>query len=160
MIRVAAIALLCVALAGCGFHPLYGDSHLSPRMATIYVEPVAEATGYELRNSLIDLLGSNGVTAGKAYRLTLTVANSSQGVALQKDATITRYNNTLTVSYVLADNKGKELTHGSLTGLSSYNVATAPYATQSARRDADMRALQDIAQRLSLDLAVYLNRHK
>jgi LPS-assembly lipoprotein len=160
MMKAAAIFVLCLALAGCGFHPLYGDARLSPRMAAIYVEPVAEATGYELRNSVIDLLGSNGETAGKAYRLTLTVSDSSQGVALQNDATITRYNDTLTVSYVLADNQGKELTHGTLTGLSSYNVATAPYATQSARRDADTRALQDIAQRLSLDLGVYFSRHK
>jgi LPS-assembly lipoprotein len=160
MIRTAAILALCFALAGCGFQPLYGDAKLSPQMSSIYVEPITDATGYELRNELIDLLGSNGETAGKAYRLTVTIADTSQGVALQNDATITRYNDTLTATYVLADSQGKELTRGSLTGLSTYNVVTAPYATQSARQDADTRALQDIAQRLRLDLGVYFRRRK
>ena len=158
MRRALALAL-CFALAACGFRPMYGRS-LGPALSSIYVEPIAEREGYELRNSLIDALQSDGDKAGKAYRLKITLNESSQGIALQNDATITRYNDTLTVSYVLADNQGKELTHGSLTGLSSYNVATAPYATQSARRDADTRALQDIAQRLRLDLGVYFSRHR
>ena len=158
MIRTAAALLLCFALAGCGFQPLYGDSRLSPQMASIYVEPIAESTGYEMRNELIDLLGSNGDSAGKAYRLTVTLADTSQGVALQNDATITRYNDTLTASYVLTDSKGQELTRGSLAGLSSYNVATSPYATLSARQDSDKRAAEDIAQRLRLDLGVYFRR--
>ena len=40
-----------------------------PQLASIYVEPLGERDGYELRNQLIDLLGSDGREAGKAYRL-------------------------------------------------------------------------------------------
>ena len=156
--RITAILALCFALAGCGFQPLYGDGRLSPQMASIYVEPIAESSGYELRNSLIDLLGSNGETAGKAYRLVITLADTSQGVALQNDATITRYNDTLNATYVLTDAKGQELTRGTLTGLSSYNVANSPFATLAARQDSDKRAALDIAQRLRLDLGVYFRR--
>jgi LPS-assembly lipoprotein len=160
MTRALAIALLCLALAGCGFQPLYGDSRLAPQMASIYVDPIADSAGYEMRNSLIDLLGSDGETAGKAYRLTVTLADTSQGVALQNDATITRYNDTLNATYVLTDAKGKELTRGTLTGLSSYNVANSPFATLAARQDSDKRAALDIAQRLRLDLGVYFRRAK
>jgi LPS-assembly lipoprotein len=160
MIKPVAALAFCFTLAGCGFQPLYGDSRLSPQMASVYVEPIAESTGYELRNNLIDLLGSNGEIAGKAYRLTVTLADASQGVALQNDATITRYNDTLTATYVLTDAKGQELTRGSLAGLSSYNVATSPYATLVARQDSDLRAAQDIAQRIRLDLGVYFRRAK
>ena len=35
-----------------------------------------ERDGYELRNQLIDLLGSDGREAGKAYRLKLTLNRS------------------------------------------------------------------------------------
>ena len=160
MMKVLAALALCFALAACGFHPLYGDSHLQPQLASIYVEPIREETGYELRNSLIDVLGSNGVERGKAYRLTITLADINQGVALQNDATITRYNDTLTANYVLSDAKGDELWHGSLTSLSSYNVANSPYATLAARQDSDKRAAQDLAQRIGLDLGVYFRRHK
>jgi LPS-assembly lipoprotein len=156
--RKAAALLVCLLLAGCGFHPLYGDSHLSPQLASIYVEPIPESTGYELRNSLIDLLNSDGEAAGKAYHLAVTLTVANQGVALQNDATITRYNDTLTATYILTDNKGQELTHNTLTGLSSYNVATGPYATLSAQQDSDKRAAEDLAQRISLDLGVYFHR--
>jgi len=139
---------------------MYGDVHLSPQLASIFVDPIAEPTGYELRNSLIDLLGSNGEEAGKAYRLTITLTNTNQGVALQNDATITRYNDSLTANYVLSDAKGQELRRGALTSLSSYNVVTSPYATLAARQDSDKRAAQDLAERLGLELGVYFRRQR
>ncbi len=60
MPRLGILVALCLGLMGCGFHPLYGNAKLAPAMATIYVEPIPEAAGYELRNRLIDLLGSDG----------------------------------------------------------------------------------------------------
>jgi LPS-assembly lipoprotein len=157
MTRALAIAALCALLAGCGFHPMYGGS-LAPELAAIYVEPVAEREGYELRNTLIDLLGSDGTLAGKAYRLKVTLKETNQGVALQNDATITRYNDTLTVNYVLTDAKGEEITHGSQTSLASYNTVSSPYATLAGQQDADKRAAQEIAERIRLDLGVYFRR--
>ena len=38
-----------------------------------------------------------------AYRLKITLNETSQGIALQNDATITRYNNTLDARYTLSD---------------------------------------------------------
>ena len=87
-------------------------------MASIYVEPIGESTGYELRNHLIDLLGSDGDPAGKAYTLKITLTSTNQGVALQNDATITRYNDTLKAAYVLTDAKGATIAQGDLSGLS------------------------------------------
>ena len=127
-------------------------------MKSIFVEPVAERDGYEMRNSLINLLGSDGVAGGKAYRLRITLDESQQGVALQNDATITRYNDTLTANYVLTDAAGKEITHGAQSSLSSYNVANSPYSTLSAQQDADTRAVQDIADRIRIDLGVFFRR--
>jgi LPS-assembly lipoprotein len=153
-----ALVALLPLLAGCGFHPLYGDSRLEPQLSSIYVEPVAERDGYELRNQLINILGSNGQTSGKAYRLKLVLTEANQGVALQNDATITRYNDTLTVNYVLSDAKGAEVTSGTQTSLSAYNVANSPYSTLSAQQDADKRAAQDIAERIRIDLGAFFRR--
>jgi LPS-assembly lipoprotein len=147
----------CALLGGCGFHPMYAGN-LAPQLASIYVEPVPEADGYELRNSLIDLLGSNGMESAKSYRLTITLNQSSQGVALQNDATITRYNDRLIAAYTLTDAKGNTLTTGSQTGLSSYNVASSPYSTLAAQQDADKRAAQDMAERIRLDLGAWFRR--
>jgi len=145
-------------IAGCGFRPLYGDARMEPQMASIYVEPVAERDGYELRNTLINLLGSNGQMGGKAYRLRMILSETNQGVALQNDATITRYNDTLTVNYVLSDAKGAEITRGTQTSLSSYNVVASPYSSLAAQQDADKRAVNDIAERIRIDLGVFFRR--
>ena len=160
MIRAATIAALCLGLMACAFHPLYGNRAVSPALASIYVEPIPESTGYELRNRLIDLLNSNGDPAGKAYHLKATIVSTNQGVALQNDATITRYNDTMRVEYVVTDAKGVTVTTGSLSGLSSFNVANSPYATVAAQQDSDLRAADDIAERMRLELGVFFSRKR
>ncbi len=153
------IACACLALAGCGFHPLYGG-RLAPQLSSIYVEPLAERDGYELRNQLIDLLGSDGREAGKAYRLKLTLNELSNGVTLQNDATITRYNDTITATYVLTDAKGTEVTRGTQTSLSSFNVSNSPYSTLAVQQDSDRRAADDLADRIRMDLGVFFGDRK
>lgn len=149
------------ALAGCGFHPLYGglNSGMQKTLATIYVEPMPDKIGYELRNTMIDLLDGPGTASGAAYKLKLDLTQTTQGIALQNDATITRYNDTLKVSYTLTDMTGKVVTKGIETGLSAYNVLpsgpNANYGTLAAQQDADRRAAEDIAERIRLDLNVY-----
>lgn len=171
-----AVLGLALVLAGCGFHPLYampGSAHGSMRqnLSSIYVEPIADRQGYELRNSLIDLLDARAESAGAAYRLRVTLAEKSDAVGVQSQTipqncspgpncvtqtAITRYNDTLTVNYELADVRTKEVVaHGTETGLSAYNVLSSPYATLVAQQDADRRADDDIAERVRIDLAVY-----
>jgi LPS-assembly lipoprotein len=152
-------AALCLPLAACGFHPMYGGA-LAPQMSTIFVEPIAERDGYELRNALIDLLNSDGREGGKKYRLKITLSESSQGIALQNDATITRYNNNLSAKYELTDAGGTMLKQGTQSELASYNVVTSPYATLVAEQDAGKRAAQDMAERIRLDLGVWFRQQK
>jgi LPS-assembly lipoprotein len=159
MKRVLFIACACLAVAGCGFHPLYGGK-MEPELASIYVEPLAERDGYELRNQLIDLLGSDGRDVGKAYRLKLTLNQVSNGVTLQNDATITRYNDTLTATYVLTDAKGTEVTRGSQTSLSTFNVSNSPYSTLAVQQDSDRRAADDLADRIRMDLGVFFGARR
>ena len=155
--RAASIVFVCLFLTGCGFHPMYGGGKLGPELASIYVEPVAENDGYELRNQLIDLLGSDGREAGKSYFLKLTLSEESNGVALQNDASITRYNATLTASYVLTDASGNQVTSGTQTSLASYNVSNSPYSTLVVQKDSDRRAADDLADRIRMDLGAYFS---
>ena len=136
---------------------MYGGGKLGPELASIYVEPLPENDGYELRNQLIDLLGSDGREAGKRYFLKVTLNEESNGVALQNDATITRYNDTLTASYVLTDVSGKQVTSGTQTSLASYNVSNAPYSTLVVQKDSDRRAADDLADRIRMDLGAYFS---
>jgi LPS-assembly lipoprotein len=159
--KTAASTAVAMLLSGCGFHPLYGgvNGGMSQTLSSIYVEPVPERIGYELRNTMIDLLDGPGTASGASYRLKLALSETTQGIALQNDATITRYNDTLTVTYELSDMAGHIVTKGAETGLSAYNVLpsspSANYGTLAAQRDADKRAAQDIAERIRFDLNVF-----
>ncbi|HWA91261.1 MAG TPA: LPS assembly lipoprotein LptE [Rhizomicrobium sp.] len=159
MRRLAAL-VLSLSLSGCGFHPLYGDSgataESADKLQAIYVEPIPEKLGYELRNTLIDLFDASGKPSASAYRLRVVLTTKSEGIAIQNDAAITRYNDTLNVAYELTDaTTGKVVTKGIELGLSAYNVVASPYATLVAQQDADKRAAEDIAYRIRTDLAVY-----
>lgn len=139
---------------------MYGRSSLSPQLASIYVEPIPERDGFELRNRLIDLLQSDGQQAGKRYRLKIAVSESAQGIALQNDATITRYNQNLEARYTLTDAGGTVLTSGTQTALSAYNVVESPYATLMAAQDSSKRAAMEMAERIQLDLGAWFRRNR
>lgn len=155
---VLALSLALIA-GGCGFHPLYGSSgataETASKLAAIYVEPIPARLGYELRNRLIDLFDASGRPSAGSYRLRVTLTQKSEGIAVQNDAAITRYNDSLSVRYTLLDAKGETITEGVEDGLSAYNVVDSPYATLVAQKDADERAAEDIAYRIRTDLAVF-----
>ena len=167
--RGAPILLLAALLvSGCGFHPLYavpGETHGEMRadLGAIYVEPLPDKLGYELRNRLIDVLDAKAEMAGARYRLHVSMNEKNEAIGVQSQqvgnisqTAITRYNDTLTVQYELVDlATGKAVTHGTESGLSAYNVLASPYATLIAQQDADKRAADDIAERIRLALAVY-----
>jgi LPS-assembly lipoprotein len=157
--------LAAFALAGCGFQPLYGRSDLGGNVGAslsgVYVEPIPDRVGYELRNDLLDLFNATGQSNDAAYRLKLYLTTNEEAVVLQPNTAITRYNYTLTAHYDLF-RKGETdaAKSGEVTALSAYNVAAAPflYATVTAQRDAQNRAANDIAERIRTEVAVYLRQ--
>jgi LPS-assembly lipoprotein len=137
-------------------------------LAAIYVEPVSDRLGFELRNQTIDLIDGASKPNGAAYRLRLTLGTKNEAIGVQSqdvgtvtETTITRYNDKLTVEYELSDAKtGAVLTKGVETGLSAYNVLSSPYATLVAQQDSDKRAADDIADRIRIALTVYFAQVK
>ena len=154
---------MAVALSGCGFHPLYGTAGLNAgvgsTLANVYVEPIPERVGYELRNELLDLFNAGGGSSDAAYKLRLSVNETEEAVILQTNTAITRYNYTLAAHYdLIPRDSTTPVKSGDVTALSAYNVAAAPflYATVTAERDAKNRAANDIAERIRTLIAVYL----
>ena len=93
--RVAPIAVTAASLflAGCGFQPLYGTlpsgSGAGQSLTHVYVEPIPERMGYELRNTLLDLFNADGSPADANYRLRLTLSGNEEAVVLQPNTAIT-----------------------------------------------------------------------
>lgn len=159
---VVSLAILSsvLALSACGFRPLYatGPQGVGPAdaLAAIYVEPIPERVGYELRNQLLDRLGGMGRAEGAAYRLKISLRENSEGVAIRPNASITRYNYTLMAHYDLyPSGDTTPVKSGDVSALAAYNVASSPYATVVAEQDAGDRAAGDIVERLRVELAVF-----
>ena len=167
-VKIAALLLTSLALSACGFRPLYGTLDSEPgaqaEFSSIYVEPIAqEVSGYELRNSLIELLHASDQVLGMRYKLTVTLHERREGVAIAADvnATLTRYGYTMEADYELTDVKTDKLvTKGTEITQAGYDVAASPYATEVTLQDTRKRAAQDVAEHLRLDLGVFFARRK
>jgi LPS-assembly lipoprotein len=168
--RLVGLALgsgLALAAGGCGFHPLYGEIGNKPGgqavFGSIYVDTIqGEHIGYELRNNLIGVLQGSARPEGAIYRLEVTTTQGLEGIAVEPDASVTRYNFNLIAHYALSNMKtGAVVDHGVETTLSEYDVVSSPYSTLVAQQAAQQRATEDVANRIRVDLAVYFhNRAK
>ena len=152
-------AAMALAVAACGFHPLYGkygNSSAGSTFRSIYIEPMPERVGYQLRSNLLDLFNAPSAPAGAGYRLKIELKADEKGLALQENASVTRYSYHLTARYQLfKTGTANVLKKGVIHSLTSYNVVQSPYATVVADKDAQDRAAQDVAERLRTELAVY-----
>jgi LPS-assembly lipoprotein len=151
-------------LQGCGFEPLYADTNPTEggpgsMLSSIYVEPIPDRIGYELRNDLLDRLDATSSVQNARFRLRLSFTELEEPVVFQPNTSITRYNYTLTAHYdLIAKDDARPVKSGDVTAFAAYNVAASPYlySTVAAQRDAKNRAANDIAERIRLELAVYL----
>jgi len=169
MKRALALIAMGLLLGACGFHPLYGTPDMpkgamQTSLRSIYVEPISERLGYQMRTRLTDLIDGATAPAGARYHLRITLTTRAEAIGVQSQTTssgvtqtaITRYNDTIKAEYELVDAKTDTVvSHGVETGLSAYNVLTSPYATLAVQQDADKRSAEDIADRIRLDLAVW-----
>jgi LPS-assembly lipoprotein len=125
---------------------------------SIYVDPIeGERIGYELRNILIDDLKGAAKPDKALYRLKVNARQNIEGIAVEPNATTTRYNYLLFAHYELSSMRtGRMLKRGDETTLGAYDVVESPYSTLVAEQAAQKRAAEDIATRIQVDLAVFL----
>ena len=156
----AALAITLVLLMGCGFQPMYarqtGAPAVSDQLALIYVDSIENRTGQILRNHLLDRLTPLDAAAEARYRLSIDLRFSQESVALERDETVTRKNLTVTAGYILRDvMQRKTLTHGSVRTVAAFNVVQSDFATLSAERDAERRAVKELSEEITTRLAVF-----
>jgi LPS-assembly lipoprotein len=167
MKRRAVLAMLAaLTLAGCGFRPLYGTSSIpegaESAFASIRVEPIAgtndsDRIGYLVSDALDRTLHTPGHHEPTVYALGVTLTDERRGLAVQDDASITRYNYRLTAEWSLtAIGAAAPAATGRAEATASYNVVDSQYATLVARKDAEDRAAREIAEQIKLRLAVSL----
>lgn len=160
-LTVASVALV---LGGCGFTPLYGmhegGGRTNTELGQIKVLEIDSGrTGHDVYNALIDNLSPSGEPGEPDYELRVRLTEDREGVAIERDASITRYNFQLNASFRLVDiRSGNVIYEGRSRSIAAYNVVESQFATLSARRDAEERAATELSEDIKLRLAIFFDR--
>jgi LPS-assembly lipoprotein len=144
-----AIALL---LSACGFRPLYatpegGGAGLT-QMALVNVE-APEAIG-----DVVTRAFERRIRGGESARYDLSVKASEQAerLAVQIDASVTRYNYRLVGDYTLIERAtGKRYT-GNVISIASFNVVNSQYSTLYAEEQAKEKAAAQLVADIERDV--------
>lgn len=159
----------CLVLAGCGFHPVYGNSSALSDKSLIRsgVRVSATATGTtstlptssdastdnsssasmarQFTNNLEDMMNSENAPA---YKLEVGLTYSNVGLGVARDGTASRYNLIISSNYKLiriAD--GKQVDDGKLSSVTSYDNPNNQYfSTYISEQDARKRGVQELAE--------------
>lgn len=158
--RLLTLGLL-FALAACGFQPLYGTrtgsgEAVSADLAAIAVSPIEDRQGQQLRNFLLDRLTPAGKSGRSLYTLDVVLTRTVTELGYRKDETTTRAQITITADFILKEGDKTRL-HNASRAVASYNILEARFASVMAERDAETRALRQIADDIRTRLALHFS---
>ena len=162
LFAVLLAGLTALALAGCGFQPLYGGTtaggqRLAEVMSGVDINPIPGRVGQKLRNELI-FANTGGGNAGQTrYKLDIAIKESvtDQLVQITGDATGQVYQ--LEATFKLIDAaSGKVLMQGKAISRAPYNRFQEIFANVRARYDAENRAARTVSESVKTQVAAYL----
>jgi LPS-assembly lipoprotein len=154
--------LAALALAGCGFQPLYGGTtaggaRLSEVMAGIEITPIPGRVGQRLRNELIFANTGGGNPGQTRYRLDIVIKErvTDQLVQITGDATGQVYQ--LDATFKLFDTSGEVILQGKAVSRAPYNRFQEIFANVRARYDAENRAARTVSESIKVQVAAHLS---
>ncbi len=163
MKRSAAFAALisgALLVSGCGFQPLYatpeGGTAVS-RLVSVRTVSAPETVAPYIAEALGGRMGAvDGETP--RYNLFVQANERAERLAVQIDATVTRYNYRLSARYQVVDTQTGERFNGVARAVTSYNIVSSQYSTLFAERTAIEKAARLLAEEIERDLLIQFNQ--
>lgn len=153
---IGALALAALALAGCGFTPLYGRPGVGAALSSVQVSVPDGRAGQLMREHLDDAL-SRDSNLKPQYRMDLQISEQRYPRGIRVDNVATRYEYVLTAAYTLVSTAtGGTAKVGRVRVEVTYDSADQPYASIAAQQDAQDRAAGEAARKIELELATWL----
>jgi len=158
----AAVALLAPALTGCGFKPIYatpvasaeGSAGAAISHAIAVRQVSAPETVAPYLNDALDRRLPLRQGQSPRYELYVQARERAERLAVQIDATVTRFNYRLIGKYTLVDLQTGKRISGGADAIASYNIVTSQYSTLFAERTAQEKAAQLLAANIERDLLI------
>ncbi|WP_299027255.1 LPS assembly lipoprotein LptE [uncultured Sulfitobacter sp.] len=150
--RRSLIALPLVALAACGFTPVYGTGGTGAQLrGQVLVQEPSSQAGYLLTRQLETRLGRSGTAA--RYALDLTIDLEEDGLAINATGDITRFNLIGRVQYALRDTStGAIITSDTVENFTAYSATGTTVATLASERDAVERLMVILGDQITARL--------
>lgn len=148
-----------LVLAACGFRPLYGEragGSAAVDLASVQISAIDDRLGQILRNDLIERLSPLGEPTSPRYGLRASLSESSAALAIQQDTTITRYDQRISVSFLLVElTTGVVIFRGQSRAIGGYDAVRSDFATLTAQQDAARRTVREVAEDIRAQLAAF-----
>jgi len=157
---IAGVLTAALGLAGCGFRPIYATTEAGGVPLTQRIS-VAQVTGADSVTPLLTaalqsrMVLREGETA--KYHLYVSANESAQRLAVQIDASVTRYNYRLNGRYTLVNLETGKRTNGRARAVTSFNIVNSQYSTLFAERNAQEKAARLLAEEIERDLLIRLS---
>lgn len=151
-VRNLIAATACLALAACGFQPLYGSQSVETLNNVTVSVSGDERLSYLTETALLERVG---VSQGRAGTLTITLRTAQQRLGVSADGQATRVALNIRASYQLS---GENRVTGSVTERIVFETPREPYALISARTNAERRAAEVIADAIVRDVLANLRQ--
>lgn len=143
---------LPLALAACGFTPVYGTDGAGAKLrGQVLVQEPSTQAGYLLTRHLETRLGRSGTAA--RYALDLAIDTSEEGLAINAAGDTTRFNLIGNVDFALRDTiTGTVVTSGKVQNFTAYSAIGTTVATLAAERDAIERLMVILGDQITARL--------
>jgi len=162
--RRGMLLLALAALGGCGFRPLYaprGPQDWDPDLAAIAVTPIPDRSGQILALALREDLNPSGAPATKRWQLETHLSVGRTDLGIQRNATATSSEVTVTASYSVIDlASGKQVYSSSSRAVGDFDQLNDAYATRVSADDAQDRALHEIADEMAMRMALFVRQQR
>ena len=146
------ILLAPLALAACGFTPIYGRGSAAEALrGKIAFNPVESRLTFEFYEELENRLGRPETPL---FQLDVQLDVTSKGLAITIDNAITRYNLTAIASFTLTRIADEKLVlQDRLRAFTAYSATASAYATFVSERDANRRLAVSLADQITTRIA-------
>ncbi len=153
------ISLLVVLVLGaCGFHPLYENHERegSKVCGNFTVDKITkyDVSGEKLQYELQDLLNEACISTDKNYLVVLNITKTKEGIGIQRDREITRYNIHYVTSFTLKDKEADKIVyHGTSIMVGGYDAQVSDYGTYALEKDTERKLFDETAYDISMKIS-------
>ncbi len=154
-----------LALAGCGFSPLYGDSGATPvsaQLEQIRVENIPDRPGQILRDTLQDDLQRQGAPVTQLYALSVSYNVAAEGIGIQADTSSTRVRYVASASWTLTPigQPGAAMATGQAISEDAENTVDNQYfAAELEANTINQQLADELAAQITDQVAVFFKNH-